>query len=205
MNNLRIALSQNNFKVGDIKGNVRKIKDSITKAKNKDVDVLCFPELSITGYPPEDLLLKPGFINDNIDALYEVAEYSGSIIVILGFVDKKEDIFNSAAIIQDKKIIDIYHKHYLPNYGVFDENRYFQIGKRIPVYQLGDIKFGVTICEDIWYPGDPLKSQVLLGNAQLVFNLSSSPYYIGKSEIRERMLSTRAMDYNSIVTLIIFK
>ena len=133
MNNLRIALSQNNFKVGDIKGNVRKIKDSISKAKNKDVDVLCFPELSITGYPPEDLLLKPGFINDNIEALYEVAEYSGSIIVILGFVDKKEDIFNSAAIIQDKKIIDIYHKHYLPNYGVFDENRYFKIGKRIPV------------------------------------------------------------------------
>ncbi len=199
MNQLRIGLSQLNLRVGDIKGNTKNIKENIKKAESLGVDILCFPELSITGYPPEDLLLKPKFINDNIKALREICKYKTSLIVIVGFVDKKDDIYNAAAIIQNNKIVDIYHKSYLPNYGVFDENRYFQIGKRIPVYQFGHIKFGVTICEDIWYPGDPIQTKVLVGKAQIIFNLSSSPYFVGKPEIRERMLRTRARDYNSII------
>lgn len=185
--------------VGDISGNLKRIINSIKKAKLKQADIVCFPELAITGYPPEDLLLKPKFIEDNIKALEEIKKHTDGIVAIVGFVDRKEDIFNAAAIIQNKEIVDVYHKSYLPNYGVFDENRYFQMGSRIPVYKMGDLTFGVNICEDIWYPGDPIKSQVLLGNAQLIINLSSSPYYSGKPEIREKMITTRARDYNSLI------
>lgn len=199
MKQLRLALSQTNMSVGDISGNVKKIIKSIKEAKEKQVDIVCFPELAITGYPPEDLLLKPKFINDNLKALDEIKKHTDSMVVVTGFVDRKEDIFNAAAIIQNKKIVDVYHKSYLPNYGVFDENRYFQIGRRIPVYKLGDMTFGVNICEDIWYPGDPIKSQVLLGNAQLIINLSSSPYHACKPEIREKMITTRALDYNAVI------
>ncbi len=199
MKQLRLALSQVNMSVGDISGNLKRIINSIKKAKLKQADIVCFPELAITGYPPEDLLLKPKFIEDNIKALEEIKKHTDGIVAIVGFVDRKEDIFNAAAIIQNKEIVDVYHKSYLPNYGVFDENRYFQMGSRIPVYKMGDLTFGVNICEDIWYPGDPIKSQVLLGNAQLIINLSSSPYYSGKPEIREKMITTRARDYNSLI------
>ncbi|MGH7885706.1 MAG: NAD+ synthase [Thermodesulfobacteriota bacterium] len=199
MKQLRIALSQVNLKVGDISGNVKKIITIIKKAKKENVHILCFPELAVTGYPPEDLLLKPKFIDNNLKALEEIKKHTDSIVVLIGFVDRKDDIFNAAAVIQNKKIVDIYHKFYLPNYGVFDENRYFQTGRRIPVYKLDDITFGVNICEDIWYAGNPIKSQVLLGNAQLIINLSSSPYYIGKPGIREKMVATRARDYSSII------
>ncbi len=149
----RIALAQINARVGDIEGNLNKILRYLGSAIDSGVDILCFPELSLTGYPPEDLLLKPNFINDSIDAVQEVRRASENITVILGYPDKKEDIYNAAAIIHDKKLIDVYHKRYLPNYGVFDENRYFQSGVRAPVYKLGSVIFGVNICEDIWYPG----------------------------------------------------
>lgn len=193
----RIALAQINAKVGDIEGNLNKILNYISSAKDSGVDILCFPELSITGYPPEDLLLKPNFINDSISTIEEIRKASSNITVIVGFPDKKEDIYNAAAIIHDKKLIDIYHKRYLPNYGVFDENRYFQSGVRAPVYKLGDLIFGVNICEDIWYPGDPTRRQALLGDAQIIINISSSPYYASKVASRERMLRTRARD-NSV-------
>ncbi|MEE8299249.1 MAG: NAD+ synthase, partial [Thermodesulfobacteriota bacterium] len=146
---------------------------------------------------PEDLLLKPNFINDSIDAVEQVRKATENITVILGYPDKKEDIYNAAAIIHDKKLIDVYHKRYLPNYGVFDEYRYFQSGVRAPVYKLGDVIFGVNICEDIWYPGDPTRRQALLGDAQIIINISSSPYYASKVASRERMLVTRARD-NSV-------
>ena len=193
----RIALAQINARVGDIEGNLNKILSYLSSAKDSGVDILCFPELSITGYPPEDLLLKPNFINDSIDAVQEVRRAAKNITVILGYPDRKEDIYNAAAIIHDKKLIDVYHKRYLPNYGVFDENRYFQSGVRAPVYKLDDVIFGVNICEDIWYPGDPTRRQALLGDAQIIINISSSPYYVSKVASRERMLMTRARD-NSV-------
>ncbi|GJM16977.1 MAG: NAD+ synthase [Thermodesulfobacteriota bacterium] len=194
---IRVGLAQINAKVGDIEGNLNKILTYISSAKNSGVDILCFPELSVTGYPPEDLLLKPNFINDSIDTIDEIRKASGNITVIVGFPDKKEDIYNAAAIIHNKKVIDVYHKRYLPNYGVFDENRYFQSGTRAPVYKLDDVIFGVNICEDIWYPGDPTRRQALLGDAQIIINISSSPYYASKVASRERMLMTRARD-NSV-------
>ena len=199
MKRLRAGLSQINSSVGDIEGNAEKIIESVGRARDMGVDVLCFPELAVTGYPPEDLLLKTEFVDDNIRALHEIRKRCADIVAVVGFVDKRDDIFNSAAVIQNGEIVDVYHKLRLPNYGVFDENRYFQAGRRFPVYRMEKMTFGVTICEDIWYPGDPMRSQVLLGNAQLVFNLSASPYYMEKPAARERMLATRAVDYNSII------
>ena len=193
----RIALAQINARVGDIEGNLNKVLRYLSSAKDSGVDIVCFPELSITGYPPEDLLLKPDFINDSVDAVQQVRKATENITVILGYADRKEDIYNAAAIIHDKKIVDVYHKRYLPNYGVFDENRYFHSGVRAPVYKLGGVIFGVNICEDIWYPGDPTRRQALLGDAQIIINISSSPYYASKVASRERMLMTRARD-NSV-------
>lgn len=200
MKQLRAGLSQINPSVGDITGNTKKITEAIEAARALGTDILCFPELAVTGYPPEDLLLKTEFINDNIRALDEIRKNCpDGMVVIVGFVDKKDDIFNSAAVIQGGEVIDVYHKLRLPNYGVFDENRYFQSERRFPVYTMRKMTFGVTICEDIWYPGEPIRSQVLLGNAQIIFNLSASPYYMGKPLARERMLATRAVDYNTII------
>lgn len=200
MKQLRAGLSQINPSVGDITGNTKKITEAVEAARDLDTDILCFPELAVTGYPPEDLLLKTEFIDDNIRALGEIRKHCpDGMVVIVGFVDKKDDIFNSAAVIQGGEIIDVYHKLRLPNYGVFDENRYFQSERRFPVYRIGKMTFGVTICEDIWYPGEPVRSQVLLGNAQIIFNLSASPYYMGKPLARERMLATRAVDYNTAI------
>jgi NAD+ synthase (glutamine-hydrolysing) len=199
MDTVRIGLSQIDVSVGDLEGNLKKILEYIEIGKGLGVDILCFPELAITGYPPEDLLLKPSFIQDNLEVLDKVRKASESITVVVGFVDRGEDIYNAAAILHGKELIDIYHKHYLPNYGVFDENRYFQSGVSSPVYKLANLTFGVNICEDIWYPGDPTREQALLGDAQIIINLSSSPYCVSKVSSRERMLSTRASDYSVIV------
>lgn len=199
MDSVRIALGQIDVCVGDLEGNAKKILDYISLAKELGVDILCFPELSVTGYPPEDLLLKPSFIEDNLGALDRIREASESITVVVGFADRDDDIYNAAAIIHDKRLVDIYHKRYLPNYGVFDENRYFQSGLRAPVYRLGELIFGVNICEDIWYPGDPTREQALLGNAQLIINISSSPYHVSKVRLREQMLRVRALDYSVIL------
>lgn len=200
MDTLRVGLGQIDVCVGDLRGNLKKILEYIGVAKNLGVDILCFPELAVTGYPPEDLLLKSSFIEDNLETLDKIRESSDGLTVIVGFVDKKEDIYNAAAIMHDKELVDVYHKRYLPNYGVFDENRYFQSGTRAPVYRLGDVTFGVNICEDIWYPGDPTREQAILGDAQIIINISSSPYYASKVKSREQMLSVRASDYSVIVT-----
>jgi len=199
MDNIRVGLGQIDVTVGDLDGNLKKILKYIELAKELRVNILCFPELAITGYPPEDLLLKPSFIEDNLEALAKVSNATEGVTLIVGFVDRKEDIYNAAAIIHNKKLVDVYHKRYLPNYGVFDENRYFQSGYRAPVYKLGGVIFGVNVCEDIWYPGDPTREQALLGDAQIIINISSSPYYVSKVKSRERMLSVRASDYSVIV------
>lgn len=198
MKKLRVALAQINSTVGDLKGNVSKIIDSIKKASDAEATIVVFPELSITGYPPEDLLLKNTFIEDNLDALKKVQMNSVDITTIVGYVDKKDGIYNAAAILYNKRLIDTYHKIYLPNYGVFDEYRYFKAGTRCPIYRIGDTWIGVNICEDIWYPEGPTLSQTL-GGAEIIININASPYSIGKSKLRENMLSARASDNGAII------
>lgn len=198
MRTLRIALAQINPTVGDIEGNVSKIIHYIKNAKAVDADLIAFPELSVTGYPPEDLLLKTQFIDDNLIAMEKIRKNTGNIMAIVGFVDRKADIFNAAAILYDKNLYDVYHKMYLPNYGVFDEYRYFQAGTRYPIYKIGETWIGVNICEDIWYPEGPARVQSLAG-AEVIINLNASPYHIGKGKFREQMLSTRASDNITIV------
>ncbi|MEW6674684.1 MAG: NAD+ synthase [Nitrospirota bacterium] len=198
MKTLRIALAQINPIVGDLDGNASKITDYIEKAREFGADIVVFPELSITGYPPEDLLLKPQFIKDNLDALKRVKDKTKGITAIVGFVDRRDDIYNAAAIIYDGGLIDVYHKMYLPNYGVFDEYRYFRAGTRCPVYQFGESIIGINICEDIWYPEGPTRMQALAG-ADIIININASPYHIGKAAFREKMLSTRASDSAVII------
>lgn len=195
---LRLALAQINPTVGDLDGNADKIINYIRLAKDYSADIIAFPELAVTGYPPEDLLLKPQFIKDNMGALRKIKEEVWDITAIVGFVDRKSDIYNAAAIIHNKTVMDVYHKMYLPNYGVFDEFRYFQVGTRFPIYDIGDATIGVNICEDIWYPEGPAHVQSLSG-AEVIININASPYNIGKAEFRERMLSTRAADNAVIV------
>ena len=194
MRTLRLGMAQINTTVGDLKGNTKKILRYLAQAKDLGVDIVTFPELAITGYPPEDLLLMPQFVNANLDYLKEVVKSSSGICVVVGFVDKKDDIYNAAAVIHDKELIWVYHKIYLPNYGVFDENRYFQAGTDMPVFNLGETVIGLNICEDIWYPEGPTTVQTLKGEAELIVNISASPYHAEKGHSRERMLATRAAD-----------
>ena len=198
MRPLRIALAQINPTVGDFEGNVSKIIYHVEESVRAGAQVVVFPELAITGYPPEDLLLKPHFIEDNLEALKKVQKKVKDIIAVVGFVDRTDDIYNAAAIVYNKKLIGTYHKMYLPNYGVFDEIRYFQAGRRCAVYRIGDVCFGVNICEDIWYPEGPARMQALAG-AEVIININASPYRIGKNKFRENMLSTRASDSIAIV------
>src|SRR5574340_148583 len=198
MRNLRIAMAQVNVTVGDLNGNAKKILSYSEKARISGSDIVLFPELSITGYPPEDLLLKPKFIDDNIDCLHSLSRRIKGITAIVGFVDRNEDIFNAAAIINGGKIADVYHKMYLPNYGVFDEQRYFQAGTTAINFVIDGITVGVGICEDIWYPEGPARAQSLAG-AQVIVNINASPYHMGKAWIREEMLITRAMDNEVII------
>lgn len=199
MGTVRIALSQFNCCVGDITGNTERIISDISRARNEGADIVCFPELAVTGYPPEDLLFKPRFIKRNLEALEKIREATDSVTAIIGFVDRDSDIYNAAAVLQNKKLIDVHRKIYLPNYGVFDENRYFLPGNECSVFRYGDATFGVSICEDIWYPGDPMKTQVISGKAQFIINISSSPFYKKKPVRREQMLRTRASDYSAAV------
>lgn len=198
MRKLRLALAQINSIVGDFEGNLRKITERIDEARALGVDIIAFPELALCGYPPEDLLLKPSFIQRNLEYLERVVGASTGIAVVVGFVDAGEDLHNAAAIISDRRLYGVYHKIYLPNYGVFDELRYFRPGSECPVYVIGGVGVGVNICEDIWYEAGPAASQALYG-AEVIINISSSPYYRGRGAIRQQMLGTRAMDSSVIV------
>ncbi|HEY4711422.1 MAG TPA: NAD+ synthase [Dehalococcoidia bacterium] len=198
MHNIRIGIAQINSTVGDLSGNTKRIMQSIDQAKSLGVDLLTFPELAITGYPPEDLLLKPQFIKQNRESLNKIIERSSDITVVVGFVDSDGDIYNAAAVLCDKKLMGVYHKFYLPNYGVFDENRYFQAGRECPVFIICGIGIGITICEDMWYETGPATVQASAG-ARLLVNISASPYHAGKGLSRERMLATRAADNVAIV------
>ena len=193
MRSLRVGLAQINVTVGDLKGNVAKILSSVEQARSLGVDLLAFPELAVTGYPPEDLLLRPQFVRDNLDALDTVAKGSAGITLVVGFVDAENDIYNAAAVIHDGRLVDVYRKQFLPNYGVFDEDRYFEAGSACSIYEVAGVDVGVNICEDIWYPEGPAQAQAYAG-AQVILNISSSPFQAGKRLFRERMLSTRAGD-----------
>ncbi len=197
MRPLRLALAQIDVTVGDLDGNVARIKAALATAEEHRPDVVVFPELAISGYPPEDLLLKPSFLSDAGQALQSIAREVGESVVIVGFPEKDGDVYNAAAVLRHGAVRHVYRKRRLPNYGVFDENRYFQRGETVSVLGLGDALIAVNICEDIWYPGEPLTVQALAG-AHLAINISASPYHVGKGVDRERMIATRAED-NAIV------
>jgi NAD+ synthase (glutamine-hydrolysing) len=189
---IRIALAQINCTVGDLKGNCRKILEYSEKAKECDADLVSFPELAVTGYPPEDLLLKPKFVEDNVTALQELSRSIKNIVAVVGFVDNgRRAVYNSAAVISAGEIKGIYHKMRLPNYAVFDEKRYFKPGKNPLVFLFGQQPFGVTICEDIWLPGGPTEVQARYG-ARFICNINASPYHAGKRKLREEILRTQA-------------
>jgi NAD+ synthase (glutamine-hydrolysing) len=195
---LRIALAQIDVTVGDIAHNVKKTLAFIERARALEADIVAFPELAIPGYPPEDLLLKPGFIAANRAALDEIKGATGDLTVIIGFADAGYDLYNAAAVMHDGALVSVYRKHYLPTYGVFDEDRYFRAGDANAVFDLDGTAFGVSICEDIWYPSGPPAAQAQAA-AQVLINISASPYYAGKTAARERMLATRAADSVAIV------
>jgi NAD+ synthase (glutamine-hydrolysing) len=190
---IRIGLAQINPTVGDLAGNVRMIVEGMERARELGCRLVAFPELAIPGYPPEDLLFKRAFIDANLRALDEITRASHGLTAVVGFVDKRDDIFNAAAVLHDGARAGVYHKQYLPNYGVFDENRYFQAGTETPVFQCGDVTFAVNICEDIWYPSGPTRRQALAG-AELIVTINGSPFHAGKAHFRETMLATRAVD-----------
>jgi NAD+ synthase (glutamine-hydrolysing) len=191
-----------NSTVGDLAGNVQKISEAIEKARASQVDLIAFPELAIPGYPPEDLLLMPQFIEENLQALEKVAKRCKGLTAIVGFVDRQEDIYNAAAVIHDGAVRSVYHKCYLPNYGVFDENRYFQAGREALVFTLNDVTLGVNTCEDIWYPEGPTYAQALGGGAEVIININASPYQAGKGLFREEMIATRARDNAVIIAYV---
>ncbi|HEU4464165.1 MAG TPA: NAD+ synthase [Gemmatimonadota bacterium] len=194
----RLALAQIDVVVGDVRGNLERIRSALAGVEPLAPDLVAFPELAVTGYPPEDLLLKRSFLDEAREAVEALARDVGEAVVVVGFPERVADVYNAAAVLRHGRVRHVYRKRYLPNYGVFDENRYFRRGDSIPVYRLGELTLAVNICEDIWYPGEPLTAQSLEGDAQLAVNLSASPYHAGKGLERERMIATRAED-NAIV------
>jgi NAD+ synthase (glutamine-hydrolysing) len=194
MARLRIAACQLNPVVGDLEGNVNRILDVVDQAEEAGADVAVFTELGITGYPPEDLLLKPGFVADNLEALDKLAARTGRCAVVVGYVDQRRDLLNAAAVCANGSVQGRYHKRLLPNYAVFDEQRYFSPGTEpLTLFTIGGVRCGITICEDIWSPVGPMAEQAA-GGAELILNINASPYYAGRLAERERMLATRAAD-----------
>ncbi len=194
MTELLIALAQVNTAVGDLESNTRKILEYSARAARAGADIVVFPELCLTGYPPEDLLLKPEFTEGSMTAMRGLAKQIEDIIAVVGFVESDYDTFNSAAVINRHKIQCVYRKALLPNYGVFDEKRYFGVGRGSVVLDVAGVRVGITICEDIWYPGGPMEEQVAGGGAEIVLNLSASPFNRGKFGFRKKLIEARSMD-----------
>ncbi len=193
---MRVALAQLNSVVGDIDGNCEKILDDLDRAKGAGADLVVFPELAVTGYPPEDLLLRPGFVRAARASVEQIATAATGVVALVGTPWFDRDLANACAVCADGRVQAVYRKHFLPNYGVFDEHRYFAEGRELVLLRLGDVSVGITICEDVWQPGPPATDLSLAG-AQLIVNLSASPYHVGKAEDREEMLVTRARDTSS--------
>ncbi len=196
---MRVALVQINTTVGDVWGNAERAASALDSAVEAGAELVAFPELTITGYPPEDLLMRPAFIQDNLRALEELAgRVPEGVSAAVGFVDLAGDLYNATALICGGEILHRFHKRYLPNYGVFDENRYFREGEQTANVKLDGSLVGVSVCEDIWYPGGPAREQALSG-ASVLLNVSASPYHRQKGLSRERMLGVRAADYGCYV------
>ncbi|MBN1368858.1 MAG: NAD+ synthase [Dehalococcoidaceae bacterium] len=199
MTALRLGMAQINSTVGDFTGNRLKIIQGLGRAREAGCDLVTFPELAVTGYPPEDLLFKPQFIRENRQTLESIIPETRGMTAVIGFVDGDGScLYNAAAVVSDGKITTVYHKIILPNYGVFDEQRYFKPGRECPVINICGVDVGISICEDIWFEDGPAAVQASNG-AQLIINISSSPYHTGKWREREMMLSKRAVDYQVIV------
>jgi NAD+ synthase (glutamine-hydrolysing) len=198
---LRVALAQVNPTVGDIRGNARLVADNISRARDEGAGLVVFPELTLSGYPPEDLLLKTSFLDAAAGALEELAAQTHGIAAVVGFPERAEDVYNAAAVLADGEVVAVYRKIYLPNYGVFDEQRYFQSGSEAAIVELNGVPIGITICEDIWEPGPPAMTEAL-GGAQVIVNLSASPYRADYGRARERMLVQRAIDYLAAIVFV---
>jgi len=201
---LRVALAQLNLTVGDLDGNLARLSDAYDEAENAGCDIVAFPELSTTGYPPEDLVLKPGFVTDNLDVLAKLAGRTRRCAAVVGFVDQDRDLYNAAAVCADGEVVGTYRKRLLPNNTVFDEARYFTPGDAsdpLELYVIGGVKVGISICEDIWSPFGALSEQAAAG-AELNININASPFSIGKGAVRERMLATRATDSHCAVVYV---
>jgi NAD+ synthase (glutamine-hydrolysing) len=190
---MRLALAQMNTVVGDLDGNRERIVEHMTRAREAGAELVLFPELAVTGYPPEDLLLRPGFLRAASESLEQIAAETKGIAALVGTPHLDRDLFNACAICVDGKVEALYHKQFLPNYGVFDEDRYFQSGRELVLLRCGETLVGPTVCEDIWQPGPPATDLALAG-AHLVANISASPFHLGKGAEREDMLATRARD-----------
>jgi len=201
--------------VGDIAGNMRLIKSRIKEAKKAGADLVAFPELAVTGYPPEDLLLKPRFVSDNRRALDEIAKECAGLVAVIGYVGQgsegggkpqggsvvvagEYELYNTAAVVADRRVIARYSKWVLPNYGVFDESRYFHPGRQVALMTIRGVAVAVSICEDIWSPDGPTPLQAAAG-AEVIVNINASPFHIGKSRTREQMLATRARENGVIL------
>jgi NAD+ synthase (glutamine-hydrolysing) len=194
MPRVRIACCQLDMVVGDLDGNAAKVLEAYAQAEDAGADVAVFGELALTGYPPEDLLLKPGFVRASHEALAKVAAQTGRCVAVVGFVEAGQDLYNAAAVCAHGSMLGTYHKRLLPNYGVFDEFRYFTPGTEpLQLYEIAGVRVGVTICEDVWSPTGPMAAQAA-GGAELVLNINGSPYCAGRRAERERMLATRAAD-----------
>jgi NAD+ synthase (glutamine-hydrolysing) len=197
---MRIALAQINPVVGDLAGNRELILGRLAEAREQDADLVLFPELAVTGYPPEDLLLRPGFVRAAERSLESIARETRGIVAIVGAPHFDRDLYNAAAVCAGGEVKAVVRKRFLPNYGVFDEFRYFAPGDGVTLFEYGDTLFGVTICEDMWQPGPPATDLALAG-AQLIVNISASPFHLLRDREREEMFRTRARDNATFVAL----
>jgi NAD+ synthase (glutamine-hydrolysing) len=198
---MRLALAQINTTVGDLDGNRERIVSRIQEAKEANADLVLFPELAVTGYPPEDLLFRPEFLRQARRSLDEIAAHATGIAALVGFPWLDRDLYNACAVLADGEVKAIYPKRFLPNYGVFDEVRYFQPGRDLLLLRIGEALIGPTVCEDIWQPGPPATDLALAG-AHVIANISASPFHVGKGQEREEMLITRARDNACWVVLV---
>src|SRR4051794_2364293 len=190
---MRVALFQMNATVGDIAGNEAQIRERLAEARDAGAQLVLFAELAVTGYPPEDLLLKEHFLADAQAAVGRIAHDVRDVVAVVGYPERSEDVYNAAAVLADGRVHAVYRKMHLPNYGVFDEMRYFQTGPGAAIVEVDGVKVGLTVCEDIWQPGPPLSDEALAG-ARLIVNISASPYHRGKGHRREAMIAQRARD-----------